>query len=270
MQTDRPVVSLARRRFLVIGGGQGMGEATCLLLAESGADVAVMDRSADLAAPVTERIEAMNRRGVTVVGDVLDDGSLRAGIDRAREELGGLDGIVTVVGRAIWAPLLEMTAEQWRDAHDINVRYAFVAAQHFARGQIEHGHPGSIVVIASVDGMRSAPDHAGYGAAKAGLINLVRSAAIEWAPAGIRVNAVAPGAIVSPRIPLRSDEEELTLMGRVPARARGSASDIAGAVTFFLSDLAAYVTGQALAVDGGLLAVGPLEYGDERQRLGSH
>src|SRR5690606_28900458 len=90
----------------------------------------------------------------------------------------------------------EMTAEQWDEAHRINLRYAFTAAQHFARRAVENAASGAIVMVASVDGIRSAPDHAGYGSAKAGLLNLVKSAAIEWAPHGIRVNAVAPGAIV--------------------------------------------------------------------------
>lgn len=268
MSKPRPLLSLVGRRYLVIGGGQGMGEATCLLLAEAGADIAVLDRSAELASPIVKRVREVGRRGVGIIADVLDDELLRHAIDRAAGDLGQLDGIVTIVGRAVWAPLLEMTAEQWQEAHDINLRYAFTAAQHYARRAVEGAASGAIVFVASVDGIRSAPDHAGYGAAKAGLVNLVKSAAIEWAPHGIRVNAVAPGAIVSPRIPLRSRDDELALMRRVPAQARGAAEDIAGAVAFFLSDLASYVTGQTLAVDGGLTAVGPLEYDNERKRLG--
>jgi len=268
MTAPRPLLSLDGRRYLVIGGGQGMGQATCLLLAEVGADVAVLDRSPELANPTVEQIRELGREGVAVVADVLDDEALRLGIDRANEALGPLDGLVTIVGRAVWAPLLEMTAEQWSEAHDINLRYAFIAAQHFARRAVETAASGAIVLVASVDGIRSAPDHAGYGAAKAGLLNLVKSAAIEWAPHGLRVNAIAPGAIVSPRIPLRSAEEEMALMHRVPVQARGTSGDIAGAVAFLLSDLAGYVTGQKIAVDGGLTAVGPLEYGSERQKLG--
>lgn len=263
-----PLFSLSGRRYLVIGGGQGIGAATSMLLAEAGADVAVFDREAGTAESVAEQVRNLGRRCAVVVGDIMDADGLRGAIDRAEADLGALDGMVTVVGGAVWVPLLEMSVEEWQRAHDVNLGYVFVAAQHLARRMIERSKPGSLVFVASVDGIRSAPDHAGYGSAKAGLLNLVKSAAIEWAPHGIRVNAVAPGAIVSPRIPLRSPEQERALMSRVPLRARGTASDIAAAAAFLLSDLSRYTTAQTLAVDGGLTAVGPLEYGSERRRLG--
>ncbi|HWL78017.1 SDR family NAD(P)-dependent oxidoreductase [Microbacterium sp.] len=265
-----PLIDLTGRRILVIGGGQGMGEATCLMAARVGASVAVLDREASPATHVAEAVEASGGKAVAITADVLNDEDLAEGIRTAHDRLGGLDGLVTIVGRAIWSPLLEMTRDEWQLTQDINLRYVFVAAQRFAQSLVTDGHGGSIVHVASVDGIRSAPEHAGYGAAKAGLLDLTRSAAIEWAAHAIRVNAVAPGAIVSPRIPLRSASDEHALMSRVPLAHRGSADDIAGGVVYLLSDLARYVTGHTLVIDGGLLAVGPLEYGDERSRLGAH
>jgi len=112
-----------------------------------------------------------------------------------------------------------------------------------------------MVCVASVDGMRTAPFHASYGAAKAGLIHLMQSMAFEWAPHGIRVNCVTPGSIISPRVPFQEDPERERLFAEgIPMGRRGKAEDIANAALFFLSDLANYVTGQNMPVDGGLLS----------------
>ena len=105
------------------------------------------------------------------------------------------------------------------------------------------------------------PFHASYGAAKAGLVNLVRTFAVEWAQHGIRVNAVAPGGIVTPRIPLRAPDEERKTMGLTPMARRGTTDDIGKALLFFLSGLSPYVSGQTLAVDGGYLAASLFDYG---------
>ena len=120
-------------------------------------------------------------------------------VDRAEAELGGLDLMVTVVGQAQYAPLLELTGDQWDLDHRRNLRYFFVAARAVAASLVRRKQPGVIVGITSVSGLQSAPKHAAYGAAKAGLVNLVKSMAVEWAPYGIRVNAVAPGSITTPR-----------------------------------------------------------------------
>ena len=116
---------------------------------------------------------------------------------------------------------------------------------------------GSIVCVGSVNGLRSAPNHGAYGAAKAGLVNLAATMATEWSPFGIRVNVVAPGPIVTPRIPHTGDAGERKMMVNVPMHRRGSVEDIAKAIAFFLSDMSPYVTGQTLAVDGGSLATNP-------------
>ena len=125
----------------------------------------------------------------------------------------------------------------------------FIAAREFARSLIARGAPGSLVTIASVDGLRSAQNHGSYGAAKAGLVSLVKTMAQEWAPHGIRANCVAPGGVATPRIPLGSPEQEAAGMAAVPMKRRATTDEFAKAVTFFLSDMAIYVTGQTLAVD---------------------
>lgn len=246
---------LEGKRILVLGGGQGMGESTSTLLAAVGARVAVADLDAERAARVASVVG-----GHPVVVDATDDDALVAAIAHTESELGPLDGLVTIIGMAAWARLVDMTTEIWDLDHRRNLRYFFVAAREVARSLLARGAPGSIVCVTSIDGIRSAAGHASYGAAKAGLVNLVKTMTAEWAGHGIRVNAVAPGAMITPRIPERAAEEEAEMMTTVPMHRRGTTDDIAKAVLFFLSDLSIYVSGQTLAVDGGLTAVGPIDY----------
>ena len=252
--TARSLFGLDGRRVLVIGGGQGMGEATARLLAGLGCAVAVMDLEADRAARVADAIATAGGAAWPIAADVLDDQALTEAIDRTERDFGPLDGLATIVGMAGWASILDTTPEIWDHDHRRNLRYVFVAAREVARRMIAREAGGSMAMVASVDGMRSARMHVSYGAAKAGLINMVRTMAVEWAPHHIRVNCVAPGPIVTPRIPLRDAESELRGMERIPMQRRGCTDDIARAVAFFLSDMTPFVTGQTLAVDGGYLA----------------
>lgn len=244
------------RRVLIVGGGQGMGEATARLLASLGADIALLDLEIERAERVKAEVEALGVVVFAVQADVTDEASLTAAMAKVEREFGPVDGLVTIIGMAAWAPITDLTTDVWDQDHNRNLRYVFIAAREFARGLIARGAPGSLVTIASVDGIRSAQNHASYGAAKAGLLNLVRTMAQEWAPHGIRANCVAPGGIVTPRIPLGDPAKEAEGMARVPMKRRGTTDEIARAVTFFLSDMATYVTGQTLAVDGGYLAAG--------------
>ncbi|HJT41406.1 MAG TPA: SDR family NAD(P)-dependent oxidoreductase [Sphingobium sp.] len=252
--TARTLFGLEGRRVLVIGGGQGMGEATATLLASLGCAVAVMDLEVDRAAGVADAIGTAGGVAYPVAADVLDDAALIDAIDRTEREFGPLDGLATIVGMAGWASILDTSPELWDHDHRRNLRYVFIAAREVARRMIERQAGGSMAMVASVDGMRSARMHVSYGAAKAGLINMVRTMAVEWAPHNIRVNCVAPGATVTPRIPLKDRETERHSMERIPMQRRGFTDDIAKAAAFFLSDMTPYVTGQTLAVDGGYLA----------------
>jgi NAD(P)-dependent dehydrogenase (short-subunit alcohol dehydrogenase family) len=244
------------KRFLVLGGGQGMGEATVRLLASLGASVAVADLEPERAERVAAEAVTAGVKAVPLTVDVTDDDALVAAIARAGEELGPLDGMATVIGMAGWSPLVDMTMETWDADHRRNLRYFFLAAREVARSLLAREAPGSIVCVASVDGLVSAPNHAAYGAAKAGLVNLVKTMAVEWSGRGIRVNAVAPGGIVTPRIPFAGEEAERKSMALLPMQRRGTVDEIAKAVVFFLSDLSPYVTGETLAVDGGYVATG--------------
>ena len=251
---------LEGKRIMVVGGGQGMGEATVNLVTDLGASVAIVDVELDRAERVAGSVAKKGVKALPVMADVLDDDSLVAAIAKAERELGPLDGMATIVGMAGWSRIVETPMDVWDADHRRNLRYFFLAAREVAKGLLARGAPGSIVCVASIDGIRSAPYHASYGAAKAGLISLVKTMSMEWSEHGIRVNAVAPGSINTPRIPGGDPEAERASMAMVPMRRRGQVQDIAKAITFFLSDLSAYVTGQTLAVDGGFTSVGPIDY----------
>ena len=245
---------LTGKKALIIGGGQGMGESSALLLARAGCDVALVDLAADRADAVGQKITALGRRSLTITADVLDDPQISRIISEAEAGLGGLDILVSIVGGAAWGTLLDTTAQVWDDQIRLNLRYFFLASRAFAQSLIRRKQPGAIVGIASVDGQRAAPMRGAYGAAKAGLISLVQTMAVEWAPHGIRANAIAPGHIVTPRLfdtPQRAEGYAASLL---PMRQRGTPDDIGKAALFLASDMARYITGTTLDVDGGLLA----------------
>jgi 3-oxoacyl-[acyl-carrier protein] reductase len=155
-----------------------------------------------------------------------------------------------VVGIGHWGPLTELSLEEWDYQHRINLTSFFLPARLLARALIADKRPGAIVGVTSISGLTTAPSHAAYGAAKAGMANLVRSMTAEWAPHGIRVNAVAPGSIATPRF--QHDPEVLEMMeSKLPMGRLGTTDDIAKSITFLLSDLASYVSGHTLLVDGG-------------------
>jgi NAD(P)-dependent dehydrogenase (short-subunit alcohol dehydrogenase family) len=265
---EKALFGLEGKRVIVLGGGLGMGEATSNLLADLGAHVAVLDIIPERAERVAANISKKGVRGLPVICDVLDDAALVAAIARTERELGPLDGMATIVGMAYMSSSVDLPMETWDTDHRRNLRYIFLAARELARSLIARGAPGSIASVASVDGIAASTNHASYGAAKAGLINLAKSLAGEWSRYGIRFNVVAPGGVITPRVPLKSPEKEMQDMHLVPMQRRGGVDDIANALVFFLSKLSKYVTGQTLAVDGGLTAVGPIDYSRFATRKG--
>ena len=254
MAAENSLFGLTGSKAMVIGGGQGMGESTSRFLAQAGCDVAVVDIERERAERVAGVVAALGRRGVPIVGNVLDDTQIPTIVGAAERQLGGIDVMVSIVGAAVWGSLLDTTAEVWDQQLHLNLRYFFLCAREVAAAMIDRGTPGAILGIASVDGQRASPMRGAYGAAKAGLISLVQTMAVEWAPHRIRVNAIAPGHIVTPRLydtPQRVDAYANSL---IPMRHRGTTDDIGKAALFLVSQLASYVTGTTLEVDGGLLA----------------
>ena len=240
------------RGIVIMGGGQGIGRQASHAFAQMGARVVIVDLEAERADAVVGEI---GPRATPWVGDVTDRGEVERLASDARDILGGpVHGVVDIVGMAQYSTIIETTDELWEWEHDIVLRHAWLAMQAFGRSMAADGG-GSMAFVASVSGIAGAPMHAAYGAFKAGLMALVRSAAVEMGPSGVRVNAVAPGVVWTPRVSELAGEEGRvrneahTPLGRVAVPA-----DIAAALLFLSSDLADYVSGQTLIVDGGVSA----------------
>jgi NAD(P)-dependent dehydrogenase (short-subunit alcohol dehydrogenase family) len=234
----------------VIGAGQGIGRATALLLGSAGARVALVDEVEERARAVGRELSDRGCHAVPLFADVTDPRSAERVIARADAELGGLDTVINIVGSASWAPLLEMDEATWQRDFRVNLeQHWYVACAAAARWRDSRA-AGSLVVVASVSGVFSAPRHGAYGAAKAGLLSLVRTMAEEWWP-GVRVNAVVPGMVRTPRIQAMWESGEIAKPGDDVVGRMAEPEDIASAAVFLCSPLARRITGQTIVVDGG-------------------
>jgi 3-oxoacyl-[acyl-carrier protein] reductase len=248
-------IGLAGRAVIVAGaGGGGIGTAVCRLLAEAGVQVAAIDNDRTRLAMAATALQAADGRYAALLADVRDKGEVERAIATAVDRLGPLHGLVHVVGGLRpdqWAPLVTASQQVFNDVHALNLQSALLTSQATAARLIAQGTQGSIVHVASIAGLAAMPFGVAYAAAKAGLMALTRTAAVEWGRHGIRVNAVAPGTIRTPKNVIEETADH-TAQDRdaIPLGRRGQPEDIAGAALFLLSDLASFVSGQVLAVDG--------------------
>ena len=241
------LIRLDGKRYIVIGAGQGIGRQASHALATCGARVVCVDRDADLANDIATEVG-----GTPWVGDVTSRDDMTRLFQEGPAALGGLDGLVDIVGMAQYSGLLDVDDELWQWHQDICIRHVFLSIQLGGR-VLRDGGGGTMAFVASVSGMTSAPDHAPYGAAKAGVMALVRSAAEELGPLGIRTNAVAPGVVWTPRVSAYlGDEGRKRNAANAPLRDVALPADIAGALLFLSSPLSRYINGQVLVVDGGV------------------
>jgi len=242
-------IDLEGRVAFVAGVGSGIGSACVRALSAAGARVACFDIDAAAAAKAGGDL--------VVTGDARNVDAVRDAVTMTLTELGPIDVAVDVIGEARWGRTVDLDDTAWDESFDMVLRHFFNLARAVA--PIMSGRGGSIVTIASVSGLRSAPLHGPYGAAKAGLMALVRTLAIELARDNVRVNAVAPGAVLTPRVEgIMSEERRAESAAQIPLGRYATPDDIAHAVAFLASDLASYVTGHTLTVDGGATAQFPL------------
>jgi NAD(P)-dependent dehydrogenase (short-subunit alcohol dehydrogenase family) len=236
---------------VVTGASSGLGVAFAQALAEAGADVALGARRADRLAETAALVEAAGRRAVSVATDVSDPASCTALVEAAVAELGRVDVLVNNAGIGTAVPATRETPEQFRQVVDVNLNGCYWMAQ--ACGRVMQ--PGSSIInISSVLGLTTAGlPQAAYSASKAGLIGLTRDLAQQWTGRkGIRVNAIAPGFFESEMTDQYPEGYLEAQQARIPMARKGDARELAATVVFLASPAAGYITGQTLAVDGGL------------------
>jgi NAD(P)-dependent dehydrogenase (short-subunit alcohol dehydrogenase family) len=258
--SDPNILGIAGRNALVVGGGFGIGRETALLLARAGVDVAVADLDEARAESVADEVTGLGVRAAAIAADVTDRARAERLVADADAALGGLDIVTNIVGLSAFADLLAVDDTLWDDQFTLNLRHHLYIGRAAARLMIDREVAGAMAFVASVSGIYGAPYHGAYGAAKAGLMSLVRTMSQEWGAYGIRVNAVAPDIIATPRVAAGfaergADQSEL---GQDASLQRlGEPTEVAGALVFLVSELAGFVTGQTLIVDGGVHAAMP-------------
>jgi NAD(P)-dependent dehydrogenase (short-subunit alcohol dehydrogenase family) len=236
-------IDLSGRTLVVAGaGGGGIGTATAHLLTAAGANVVGLDND-------PSRL-ALAQIALPRVVDVTEADAL----ETALADVDDIDGLVHVVGGLgidQWAPTDKLPVHTFDAVLAHNVGAALTTSQVIARRMIMSKRPGSIVYIASIAALSALPYGAAYAVAKAGVLALARTQAVEWGPAGIRVNAIAGGTVRTPKSEAEGASNSIEEMATIPLGRRGTPEEIAGAVLFLSSDLAMFVTGQTLVVDGG-------------------
>lgn len=240
------------RVALLSGAGRGIGAASALALADAGADVVVLSRTAAQIDAVAEAARALGRRAIAIPTDATDPDAVSVAVDRTVEELGRLDIVVNVVGGSMPRSFLETSDRALSTAFDRNVvdglRLVRTAVPHLAKSDAA-----SVVMVSSAVGHVTGRGYVAYGSAKAALDHAVRLMAVDLNPR-IRVNAVAPGAILTEALEFVADNPEIkaALEQATPLRRLGVPDDIAAAVLYLASPASSYMTGQILPVDGGL------------------
>ena len=251
------MIALRGRRALVTGGSRGIGAATALLLAEAGADVVIGYRSrTDDAARVVERAREQGVRAAAFAADIATAAGAEALAEFAERELGALDLFVGNAG--IWPveeePVDRMADERWARTMRENVDAMFFTTRAAARRMADDGR---IVLVSSTAGQRGEAMHADYATSKGAMISFVKSLAIELAPRGITVNAVAPGWVDTEMVaPVMTPGERARIEATIPIGRIAAPRDVAGPIVFLCSPLARHVTGEILNVNGGSVLCG--------------
>ena len=236
------------------GASQGIGAAVALALARDGFDVAISSTRPAKLAEVVSEIEAAGVRAVQVALDVRSPESMDEAMTRVVSACGHLDVLVNNAGIPLKKPALDVTPADWQEVIDVNLKGTFFMSQRMGRHLVKYGKPGCIVSIASTHGLVALAQRSAYGIAKAAVMQMTRMLAIEWAEHGIRVNAVAPGAVDTPTRAWALGEPGYreSALARIPLRRFATVDEVAAAVSYLVSPAAEYITGQTLVLDGGL------------------
>ncbi|MBI4288424.1 MAG: 3-oxoacyl-ACP reductase FabG [Chloroflexi bacterium] len=247
-------LSLEGKVAIVTGSGRGIGRAIALALASQGADIAVADVTPDVEKTVSE-VRQLGRRAIGVTTDITQKDQVEKLVAATVKELGTVDILMNNAGILRVAPFLEMPEQMWDKVMNTNLKGYFLCSQAAGRVMADK-KKGAIVSTASIAGLKHVGTSVVYSVSKAGVVMLTRAMAVELAPYNIRVNAIAPGLVQThmSRAVFANADWEKSWLDRIPLGRPAQPSDMAKVVVFLASDVAGYVTGQTIAVDGGELA----------------
>ena len=249
----RDLLDMTGRVALVTGAGTGLGARFCMALAEHGAAVVAVARRAEKVEGVAEAIRKAGGRAIAVSGDVTDTASIASAFDAAEKAFGTVDAVVANAGIAVPGRAAEISDEDWRRTMATNLDGVFFTAREAAQRLLKAGKHGAIVNIASILGYGVGKGNASYAVSKAAVIQMTQALALEWAFKGIRVNAIAPGYVVTDinRDYLAGKGAEMTK--DIPVGRFGQEHDLDGALLLLLSEAGAFMTGTTLFFDGGAM-----------------
>jgi 3-oxoacyl-[acyl-carrier protein] reductase len=252
MALDAGAARLDGRVAVVTGGGAGIGRGIAAGLAAFGARVAIWERDDATGAAAADEVG-----GLACTTDVRDEAQVDAALAATIDALGTPTILVNNAGGTFQSPLLDTALKGWEALIRANLTHLLLCTQRVGRAMVAAELPGSIINITSIEGTRAAPGYAAYAAAKAGVVNLTRTAALELAPRGIRVNCLAPDVTMTEGLmAIAQPGFERAIANMVPMGRAGHVDEMAGAAVFLASELSSYVTGQTLHVDGGTAAAG--------------
>ena len=243
--------ALMGKTAMVTGASRGIGRAICVKLAQAGANIVGLDIDVEPMAQTGDRVREQNVGFLPLKGDVRQYESVAEAVDKATEEFGSLDVMVNNAGITRDNLLIRMTSEEWQQVIAINLTGVFNGVKAAGRVMLKQ-RSGSIINIASVVGLMGNAGQVNYSASKAGVLGVTKSSAREFGKRGVRVNAVAPGYIVTRMTDELADEAKEALQKQIPLRRLGQPEDVADAVLFLAGPGSGYMTGQVLSVDGGM------------------
>jgi NAD(P)-dependent dehydrogenase (short-subunit alcohol dehydrogenase family) len=252
-----PLLDLTNKTAVVIGGTSGIGSVLGRGLAEAGANVVPTGRRIREAAKAAKAVEALGRKSLVVATEVTSTASIEKLFEAVLAAFGSVQILVNCAGITERKPTVDLPEEDWARILDTNLTGTFRACKIFGRHMIEQRY-GRIINVASLASFVGFHEVAAYAASKGGVASLTKSLAIEWAPYGVCVNAIAPGVFLTPLNDalLNGTERGNELLLRTPMKRFGRLDELVGAAIFLASDAASFVSGLVLAVDGGFLASG--------------
>ena len=246
---------LTGKTALVTGASRGLGRAMSLALARAGCDVALNARSVEPLEAVSREIRALGRKSLVVPADVSDEQKVKAVVEMTQKTFGRIDVLINNAG--IWKAgyLVRLTSEDWQEVLRVNLTGVFLMAKAVAKVMLKQ-RSGKIINLSSIQAFRGTPQSMAYAAAKAAVIQMTRVSAIELGPAGIQVNAIAPGFFATDMTNLYQEDKEKkeileNYVARIPLRRHGLPEDLEGTAVFLASRASDHITGQVIVVDGG-------------------